>query len=213
MTDKGSNRDALIAASRQAAAPVLAELAEHGFHLEWVSDLFNRRMEYRDIIPILVKWLPLVSDRAVKMDIASALSTKWARPLAARAIIEEFELAPETEELGLKWALANALSEVADDTVFDEIVQLSCDRQHGRAREMLAVALSNMKDPPAVTILIELLDDEQVCGHALMALRKLAPVAAKNAVERFVNHPKTWVRNEARRALGKIEKKVAASDS
>ena len=206
-----SDRDAKIAASRRAAAPVLAELAQHGFQLEWVSDLFNKRLDYRRIIPILVKWLPLVNDRAVKSDIASALSTKWARPMATRTLIEEFKRAPETEELGLKWTLANALSEVADDTVFEEIAQLACEKRHGRAREMLAVALGNMKSPRAVKVLINLLDDEQVYGHALMALRKLAPVEAKDAVEQFVNHPKTWVRNEARRALAKIEKKTAAS--
>lgn len=231
--NQGSNREALIAASRRAEAPILAELAQLGFQLEWVSDLYSKLrssvfdtdekvlqvervedlyrkpIDYRAAIPVLLKWLPLVSNLDVKETLVRALTVKWAKPVAARPLIEEFRKAPETEELGLKWAIGNALSEVVDASVFDDIVELVRDRRHGRAREMLAVALGNMKEPRAVDVLIELLDDEEVAGHALWALRKLAPPEARSAIERFVDHPETWVRNEARRALAKIDKKLA----
>jgi HEAT repeat protein len=210
MVNEGElDRDALIAASRRAAAPILAELAELGFDLEWVSDLYNKPQDYRRAIPTLIRWLPLVSDSAVKGDIANALATKSARPTAARPLIEEFGKAPETEESGLKWAIANALSEVADDSVYDEIVELVRDKRHGYAREMLAVALARMKDPRAVEVLVELLEDEQVAGHAVLALRKLAVPETRAAIEPFAEHPRTWVRREARRALEKIDRKIA----
>ena len=168
-----SNREALIAASRRAEAPILAELAQLGFQLEWVSDLYRKLrsdifdtgnkilqveqvsdlyrkpIDYRAAIPTLIKWLPLVDDRAVKMELVDALSIKWAKPAAARPLIEEFREAP-SEDINFKWAIANALSVVADVSVFDDIVELVRDKRHGRAREMLAVALANMKDPRAV---------------------------------------------------------------
>jgi HEAT repeat protein len=137
-----------------------------------------------------------------------ALSIKWAKPVAARPLIEEFRKAPQTQELGLKWAIASALSEVADASVFDDIVGLVRDKRHGRAREMLAVALASTKDPRAVDILVGLLDDEEIAGQALHALRLLAPAEARGAMERFVHHRKTWVRKEAVQALAKIDKKV-----
>jgi HEAT repeat protein len=229
-----SNREALIAASRRAAEPIVAELAQLGFQLEGVSDLYKRlrpaeyeadgktlkieRMsdlyrepiDYRVAIPVLIKWLPLVNDIAVKTELVRALSTKWAKPEAAQPLIEEFRKAP-MEKVSFKWAIGNALSEVADATVFDEVAELVRDKQHGRAREMLAVALANTKAPQAVDILVELLDDEQIAGHALMGLRKLAPPEARGAIERFVDHPKAWVRKEARRALAKIDKKLVKS--
>jgi HEAT repeat protein len=231
-----SNREALIAASRRAAVPILAELAQLGFQLKGLSDLYRKLrsdifdtgnkilqveraedlyrkpIDYRAAIPILLKWLPLVDDEAVKWELVDALSIKWAKPIAARPLIEEFRKAPQ-EKMNFKWSIANALSEVADASVFDEIVELVRDKQHGRAREMLAVALGNIEDPRAVSVLIELLDDEQVAGHALLALRKLAPPEARSAIERFVDHPKTWVRNEARRALVKIDKKLTRADT
>lgn len=231
-----SNREALIAASRRAAAPILAELVQLGFQLErvsdlygklrssvfdtgdkilqveQVSDLYRKPIDYRAAIPTLIKWLPLVDDRAVKMELVDALSIKWAKPAAARPLIEEFRKAP-SEDINFKWAIANALSKVADASVFDDIVELVRDRQHGRAREMLTVALANMKHPRAVDVLIELLDDEEIAGHAVYSLRLLAPPEARSAIERFANHPKTWVRNEARRALVKIDKKLTRADT
>ncbi|MBN2394562.1 MAG: HEAT repeat domain-containing protein, partial [Anaerolineae bacterium] len=73
-------------------------------------------------------------------------------------------------------------------------------------------ALGNMKDARAIGVLIELLDDEEVAGHALMALCKLAPPEARSAIERFTDHPRTWIRNEAKRALAKIDKKSSRAD-
>jgi len=226
-------REALIAAARRAEAPILKELARLGFQLESLSELYSRLrsdivkssdnvlqvksveelyrepVDYRAAIPILIKWLPRVDNTAVKTALVRALSIKWARPAAARPLIEEFRKAPESEELGLKWTIGSALSEVADADVFDDLVELVRDKQHGRAREMLAVALAKTKDPRAVDVLIKLLDDEQIAGHAVYALRLLAPPEARGALERFVDHPKTWVRNEAKRALAKIDKKLA----
>jgi len=97
-------------------------------------------------------------------------------------------------------------SVVADDSIFDEVAELVRDQRHGGAREMLAVALGNMRDPRAVDLLIELLADEEVAGHALIAIGKLKARKARPHVERFLNDDKAWVRGEARRALAKIDK-------
>ncbi|TAK33868.1 MAG: HEAT repeat domain-containing protein [Chloroflexota bacterium] len=192
-----------------AAAPVLAELAETGFPVETIGELYGTPLYYEPVIPILLRWLPRMENLRVKSDIVRALSVKWAKPIAAPVLIQEYRRVPTFPASDMRWTVGNALSVVADDSVFNEIVELVRDRQHGKAREMVALALANMKNPRAVDVLIELLDDEEVAGHALMALRKLAPPRARSYIERFVNHPTTWIRNEAKRALAKIDKKTA----
>ena len=152
----------------------------------------------------MVQWLPKVEDLNLKTVLVRALSVKWAKPVAAPALIDEFYRAPSGS--GLKWAIGNALSVVADDQVFDKVVHLVRDKQHGKAREMLAVALGNMKDLRSADVLIELLGDEEVAGHALIALGKLKVQRARLDIERFLDHPKAWVRAEARRALARIDK-------
>jgi HEAT repeat protein len=51
-----------------------------------------------------------------------------------------------------------------------------------------------------------LLKDEEVAGHALIAIGKLKADKAKSYIKPFLEHPKSWVRKEAKRALAKIDK-------
>jgi HEAT repeat protein len=200
--EEEKQRQEVIKKNRLASAPVLADLAQAGFSLDWIDELFNKKLDYEAAIPILLRWLPQMDNLDVKEDIVRALSVRWAKPVAAPALIEEYRCA---HDRSLKWAIANALSVVADDSVIDQLIELVQDKRHGKAREMLAVALGNMKDLRAVDVLIELLEDDEMAGHALVALRKLKAKKARPHIERFLNHQKTWVRNEAKRALAKID--------
>jgi len=185
---------------------IVTELNAKGFKVRSVADLFNSRMNYRAAIPILLKWLPLVQDVDLKQNIVRALSVPWARPGAAKPLVEEFVPAKDTRESGLRWAIANALAVVADDTVFNDIVRLFTNKKYGRAREMLALALANMKSPRAVDVLIDALKDEEVAGHAVEALGKLRASKAAPAVRPFTTHEKPWVRAAAKKALQRMEK-------
>jgi HEAT repeat protein len=149
-----------------------------------------------------------VNVEGIKAGIVRALTAKEARGIADTALVAEFRAVPPSQKanLGLKWTIGNALSVVATDAAFADLVELLRDKRNGRSREMLAVALGNMKDPAAVDVLIELLNDEEVAGHALMALGKLKAQKARPHIESFLNHQKPWVRKEAKKALAKLNK-------
>lgn len=199
-------RERAIAENFRAAAPVVTDLAAAGFAVESVADLYNLRLNYKGAIPILLRWLPRVENLAVKEAIVRALSVKWAKPWAARPLIEEFHTVQDPSDTGIKWAIGNALEVVADDSVFDELVQIARDRQHGRARQMVVLALGEMRDPRTVDVLIELLEDDQVAAYALAALGKLKAVKARPYAERLLSHPSELVRKEAQRLIEKIDK-------
>lgn len=84
------------------------------------------------------------------------------------------------------------------------VAGLARDKRHGTARQMLAVALGNMLTPAAVGVLIELLQDDEVAGHAIIGLGNLKATAARGAIEGFLRHPKSWIRAEAKKTLKKI---------
>jgi len=71
---------------------------------------------------------------------------------------------------------------------------------------MLVIALGKMKNPHAVDLLIELLGDDEVVGHALAALGKRRDQKARPCIERLLNHPKAWVRGEAKKAIAKLNR-------
>lgn len=193
---------------REAAAPLLAELAAAGFDVASVTALRRQGAEWRGAIPILLAWLPRVGNADVKEDIVRALSVPFAKPAAAPALVAEFRRADPAQE-ALRWAIGNALEVVADDSVLDDVVEIVRDRRNGTSREMFAVALGNMRGPRVVDVLIGLLDDPEVAGHAIMGLGKLGARPARGEVERFLDHPKSWIRKAARKAIGKIDKASA----
>ncbi|TME54493.1 MAG: HEAT repeat domain-containing protein [Chloroflexi bacterium] len=186
--------------------PIVEDLRAQGYPVDTVADLLNKRMRYPDAIPTLLRWLPRIKDPAVKEDIVRALSVPWARPAAALPLIHEFREASDDSEFGLRWTIANALAVVADDSVFEEVASLLRNKEYGRAREMLALALGNMKTPRAVDVLIESLQDPELAGHAVKALGKLKAKKAESAIRPFTSHEKAWVRAEAKKALASISK-------
>lgn len=194
-----------IASHRHAMEPLLKELAAKGFRVNSLVELRERGANYSAAVPVLLQWLPPMSDRHAKDDIVRTLSVPWAKPAAAPVLIDEFKAANDPTGEGLRWAIANGLTVVADDSVLEELLHFVQDKQYGKAREMLVVALGNMKDPRAVAVLMNLLDDEQVVGHAVMALGKLKAPAARERLKELMQHTTEWVREEARKALVGIE--------
>src|SRR5262245_46061336 len=136
-----------------ASAGLLADLASAGYPVETVGDLRLMNRRYSGAIPILLAWLPQIEEVRVKREIINALAVRWARPSPASALLREYRCA--TGDMTLQWAVGNALSAVADDHVFDEVVALARDQQHGKAREMVVVALGNMHTPQAIDVLRE----------------------------------------------------------
>lgn len=189
---------------REAAAPLLAELAAAGFVVQSASELHQKRFNYESAVPILVKWLPLMSNPRVKESIVRALSVPFAQE-AASLLVEEFRRV-DPKPSGLKWAIGNALDVVANDAVMDEMIDLATDKRHGKAREMVVSGLGNMSDHRVVPILIDLLKDEEVFVHAMMGLAKLAATAGRSSIEPFLEHPKAYVRKEAKKAIAQIDK-------
>lgn len=172
-----------------------------------VSELYNRHLDYRAAIPVLLAWLPRMQNPDVRAQIVTALGVRWARRLAAPALVQEFR----REELSSsdRWRVANALAKVATDEVLPEILKLVRERRYGAEREMLAVALGNMRDPAALEELIRLLSDAEVAGHAIIGLRKLGRAEAAAAIRPLLSHPTAWIRAEARKALAKLQPKVS----
>jgi HEAT repeat protein len=193
---------------RQESEKILEDLASLGIQLTSLSDLLHLNIDYREAIPLLIEWLHKVENKRVKEVIVRALTTKWAKSIASESLLMEFRKCSQNEETGLKWAIGNALSETADENNFQDIVGLIKDKKHGRSREMLVVALGNMNNPEKTRLLIDLLDDDQLVGHALIALKKSAPIEAKDKIEGLLNHPRNWVRNEAEKTLNRINKKA-----
>lgn len=187
--------------------PILSELAGIGLSVRSLADLRHSGLRYREAVPVLLRWLGRVSDRRVTEEVVRALSVPWAKPVAVEPLIEQFrqvDLAVDPSGTGLRWAIGNALEVLFDDASFDELAELAADRGYGKARQMVVLGLGKSKRPEAVGVLLGLVDDPDVDGHAVKALGKLKAPAARVALEGKLDDRRAWVRNAARTALAKL---------
>ncbi|MNL32232.1 hypothetical protein D3C87_1540690 [compost metagenome] len=71
---------------------------------------------------------------------------------------------------------------------------------------MFVFALGKIKSAEVEDVLINLLNDDEVIAHALIALGKIKSQKAKDKIAILTDHPKPLVRKEAQKALKKIIK-------
>jgi HEAT repeat protein len=132
----------------------------------------------------------------------------WARDGALGPLVDEFKAIPEPvgpAGQSLRWAIGNALEVLWDDERFFDLLYLARERSYGRAREMVVLGLGRSKRPEAGGILIELLNDPDVSGHAVKALAKLRLQEARPGLEKMLGDDRSWVRRAARKALSDLD--------
>jgi hypothetical protein len=183
---------------------LLADLRQIGFDVSSLADL-RRRQPYPEAIPILLRALRAADNDAVREDIVRTLSVPYAPSEVAQELVDVFR---HSENFFLKWAAGNGLEILADETVAEDVFALAADRKHGRAREMLVVAMARFKQDVnrAGELMRFLLNDPDVQGHALLALRRLRYLPAESDVRGLLGHDKAWIRAEARKALRVFER-------
>lgn len=185
--------------------PILTRLRDVGYEVDSLADLRHSGVRYRKAVPILVGALFGATDKKTQMEVVRALTVPWASPEATPPLIKKFKEVDDETGPGLRWAIGNALDVTWNDDEFDDLVQIARNPAYGRSREMVVLGLGRSRRVEAAEILIELLEDPEVSGHAVKALRKIRTAAARPGLERMLNDSRGWVRNEAKRALADLK--------
>ena len=164
--------------------------------------------------PILVEWLPRADDPRLKEAIVASLAgQRAAQGEGARRLIEDFRRPEYADEPSLRWAIGDTLATIAGPADADGIIELLRDPSGGKARQMLCDALVRTRDTRRVDVLIELLADDDVAGHAISSLRRIRrgvvpePERVRPMLEALLARPSAteFGRRQARAALKAAE--------
>jgi HEAT repeat protein len=208
--EQGNHFKALEERLAQAERPLVEALNDAAVPVKSVWDLVNAAKPYPQAIPVLLAHLEYPYPFRIREGIARALTIKHAGEAAYTKLVSEFKKVSDSTDVaqhGFKWALGNAISIVAGKNHFNHVVELIRDKRHGTTRDMMVLRLPSLDRDRAVDVLIESLGDDEISGHAVMALGKLRPQKARAHIERVLeHHPQTWVRKEAKKTLGKLNK-------
>lgn len=213
------------------AAPLLQELAEVGYDLDTLDDLRHQGKPWKSALPVLLRWLPRISDLDLKENIVRCISVPWVGNEATAELIKEFKkYAPidpdHAEDLSglssaqfikylatvkrrdpstsLAWAIGNALSIVDVKDFEKQIIELCRNPKYGTARQMIVLGLGRVRDPEAEETALDLLNDEDVKLHAIVALGKMKSKRALFELEKLIADKRAAIRKEARKAITKI---------
>jgi len=185
--------------------PIVEELHELGYRIETLHDLRHQGKPWKTALPVLLRWLPKIDDPSLKEDIVRCLSVPWIGNHATSQLIQEFTKAA-TNRLPLAWTAGNALS-IVDIGGFEKDVMALCRKQEfGSARQMLVLGLGRLRDPEAETTAIELLGDETVRLHAIIALGGMKSKRALPELEPLLSDREAAIRRESRKAIAKINR-------
>ncbi len=201
-------RQAAITEYARLMEPIISDLRAVGFEIKTLDELRRSHTKYGRAVPILVGWLSKIQDVDAKESIIRTLSVPWAKGSATRGVLDEFYKAPP-EAQNLKWAIGNAMEVIADQSVADEILKIVANRSNGMARQMFVLALGKLDAQESIPVLIELLEQEDVAGHAAQALGSLRAVAARSELQKLTIQGKPWVRKAAAKAISQIEKTIS----
>lgn len=113
----------------------------------------------------------------------------------------------------LIWALGEAFRQIlqkkrglrSSRKLFDRIEAICTDPQFGKGRESFTMLLGRYGGKASIPTLMRLLDDPEVAGQAVYSLRLLGSVDATEKMRPFLDSPKAWVKQEARKYFQKVE--------
>jgi HEAT repeat protein len=181
---------------------LLNDIRSKGVEISSINDLIKMDMSFKDLVPILLKHIQEIDDESDKQFLVRCLGVKGYTE-ATEQLITEFH---KSENPSYKWAIGNTLSIIQDRKHVHELIEIVKTKQHGRARQMIVIALGKMKVREAIPFLIELLSDEVVVGHVISALGYYKDPIVIQYLEPFKNHKVWWVKNEASKVIGKLQK-------
>jgi HEAT repeat protein len=181
---------------------ILADLRALGYDFPNLSAFAQSGIRYKDAVPTLLEWLRKARTPMMQRVIAHALANPSAKGTAMPALIEAFR--NFTDEADTRWAVGASIESAYVDTYFDDVAALALDRKYGDARQMVALALGKSKRPEAVDVLLQLMDDHDISGHAVFALIKRPNPRAREALEEKLTDDRPWVRKKAALGLRKI---------
>ncbi len=201
----------------ESAEGLLADLAVAGFPgIREVGDLRRRALNYKAAVPILLKWIPRARYLFLAEDIVRTLSVGFAKKLALPEFLQFFRQPPVVEdplrpltsepaEEHLRWVIGNGLGIFAEPSVADDLIGLALEREFGQARTQIVRALPKTKDDRVPGVLLSLLDDPTVTAFAIEALGKMRFAAARPSIAEVLDHSDKNIRDQAKKALKRIE--------
>lgn len=188
-----------------AITELVIRINNSGFKIDNIYNLNSIASLKPEIVSIIVAFLQENTDLwKGRENVIRSLARKEAKAVANEALFMEYERAKNKADQLYLWAIGNSIEVIVRNEDFDSIRKIATNPENGMSRQMFVLALGKIKTQASEDLLIGLLDDKEVQGHALGALRKLKSKKAAEKASLLLSSPNAWIRKEAKKLLDKI---------
>ena len=185
------------------------KLLESGILIDSINDFIHTKESYPEAIPILIEFLSHTVDQIWwKEAIVRSLSTKEAKGIVNKPLLEEYVRTDKQKYSLYCWAIGNAFDIIIQPEDVDSILDIVKNKDNGSSRQMFVMASAKIKTrkKDIENTLIPLLDDNDITGHTLYTLGKLKSEKSREKIIPFLSHPNSYYKRSAKNALKKIDK-------
>ncbi|BCT91336.1 hypothetical protein LYSHEL_03600 [Lysobacter helvus] len=176
-----------------------------------------------DMTPDFIAWMlqlfETVRDPIVKLHVGGKLVGPWTRrhPEIEAALVHAFlreaeNPDPLTGHDSMLWGFGSDLQRFVrrKSPFLSTYLAIASNPRYGAARQMFVVLLGRFDAAAVEDTLVPLLEDQDVQGHAALALRRAPSPRALPALTALArNAPHKWMRKHAEGAIQAIEKLAA----
>lgn len=181
------------------------ELRNAGFEFEISNQTLSFMPKHKKtILPIAIKYYLLAKEQSKTDEQNHFLSFFRFKGLeeVVPILIEDY-YSEETQDL-TRWFISDCIYQIRSKNFVKYYLDIVSKRTFGRNRQMIVLLLGKLKEESAIPTLIELLEDEDVCLHAIEALGEFKREEFRCYFERFQNSTHPGWRKYAKSAIKKI---------
>ena len=176
----------------------------YGFEVSNYDSLKAIKRKIKLLIPLILEYIYLFEKSGYIAATIRLVSVKGFDE-ATRELLNMYY---DKKFIGNKWTIGDTLYAIQDKRFEDEYIEIVRNKDNGDSRQMIVILLGRLRCEKAIPILIDLLNDDDVDGHAIMALGYFkGKVELLQNIEPFLNHEKIWIRKQAEKAIKKINGK------
>lgn len=188
------NPDSILLAFKQ-------ELLNLGFSFQVLNQAESLLPKYKDIVlPVVIKYYKKAKLKNEKQYLLGWFHHKGLEEVVPM-LLEDY--CSDNTDID-KWAIGDRLYQICSKKYVDDYLKIIADPSYGKDRQMIVLLVGKLKVEAAIPILIDLLEDEGVRLHAIVALGNFKREEFRCHFERFQNSTHPGWRKYAKIALKKL---------
>lgn len=178
------------------------ELLDLGFNFQVLNQAEGLLPRYKDtVLPVVIKYYRIAKLKNEKQYLLGWFHHRGLEEVVPMLLEDYYSNNVDID----RWAIGDRLYQIRSKKYVDDYIKIISNPAYGQDRQMVILLVGKLKIESAIPILIDLLEDEGVRLHAIIALGDFKREDLRPYFKRFENSKHPGWRKYAKAALKKLD--------